>query len=355
MRKIGYLFVFLLGMMGLAATPTMAATPAATDAPICKGIELTAPADGAVLSRTYQTNFKWNAEPRGTASRDWVSIAINAKHGKVTLGTPTNRKADRGHFRLHANGHPGVYNWFVLFYNANGKVICMSEQRTYVIGDGNSLVSAIGNHFGTYKIPAIVLGRYIIVLTGNGSEGKYGGTGTVNRYFAGNDYKDGSDHDGWQAAGYTGLEIWGNDNNNDIAGSDLSDEIHGGNETCSAGTFSSCGAGDTIHGGDGDDVIYGGDETCSAASLAACGAGDIINGDKGDDTIYGGDESCSAKFLGVCAGGDAIDGGEGSDTIDGQGGTDAITGGIGDGTPDSLTGGPDLDVIAGEPGDTVNP
>ncbi|MEO8756521.1 MAG: hypothetical protein ABI398_02045 [Devosia sp.] len=131
MRKFGLVVSLLMASFGLSAMPnTVAAAapaPLTSDVSICPGVKLTAPADGAVLDRDYKARFTWTAEPKGTRTRDWVSIQLDVKKGgKFSVSGGTHAAADRGIYRTFGRGRPGVYTWFVLFKDAKGKIICMS-------------------------------------------------------------------------------------------------------------------------------------------------------------------------------------------------------------------------------------
>lgn len=280
-----------------------------------------------------------------TVDGDATSASFSFEDARKVKAEPRSHKE-------FARGRPGIYAWTVIFYDANGNPICQSEARTYVIlGAGFASLSDQSSAAAIAAAKA-ALGRYIIVLTGNGSEGAYGGTGTPDRFYASNNYDDTTaDNDGWQAKGYTGLEIWGNKNNNKIVGSNLSDVIYGGDDFCKAsGKKASCAAGDDINGAVGDDLISGGNDRCEVSGLfASCTAGDKINGGAGNDIINGGDETCSASGFGVCiVAGDAINGGDGNDTINGNGGNDLLSGGNDN---DTIDGGAGVDLMFGEAGD----
>ncbi len=371
MRSTAAVLAFIMMAVMAWASPAMAQA----NIPLCPNVDLLTPADGAVLDTSYRTNFTWSSEPRGTASREWVSVRVDGDATSASFSFEDARKvkAEPRSHKEFARGRPGIYAWTVIFYDANGNPICQSEARTYVIlGAGFASLSDQSSAAAIAAAKA-ALGRYIIVLTGNGSEGAYGGTGTPDRFYASNNYDDTTaDNDGWQAKGYTGLEIWGNKNNNKIVGSNLSDVIYGGDESCidwkcKAGddingrdgndeiyggneqcVGLSCVAGDKIRGGNGKDTIYGGNEQCLAGS---CLAGDNISGDAGEDTLYGGNEQCTAilcvagdtisggtendnikggneQCVGLCSAGDTITGNAGSDTMMGEGGRDRIDGNL---------------------------
>ena len=366
MRKLGFFVLLVMAAIGLLVTPTLAQAVA-----VCANVHLTAPADGAALDPDYETHFRWDAEPRGTASRDWVSVRIDSTNkGKVSVTDGVHAKADKGNYRAYARGADGVYIWFVVFKDAKGHVICMSEQRTYIVG----AYSAEGtiNNSSVVAAAKASLGRYVVHLMGykftDNTTGYAGGTANWEK--AGDTYDDATDavgaHD-WKALGYDGVDFWGNGDTNIIVGSDKDDKIYGlggsdvlsggkGNDTINGGDescFALCAVGDLISGGDGDDTINGGNESCTAL----CSAGDTISGGDGNDTINGGDESCGA----FCSAGDdihgdngndTINGGKGDDTLNGDAGNDTINGGDGN---DNVRGGSGADTLHGNAGnDTVN-
>jgi len=341
MRRLAVFLVFLLGLIGLGAAPGLAATtPAimkAADVPLCAGVELTAPPNGAVLQSDYRVRFTWSGEPKGTASREWVSIRIDSdKNGDFSIAEGTHAKADRGAYKAFARGRPGIYTWFVIFHDAKGKVICMSKTRTYIVGEQNFASADTGGPTVTVTVSS--KGRYVVHLMGfRGTDITTGyAGGAANWEKPGDTYVDAADavglHD-WKALGYDGVDIWGNGDSNVIIGSDKNDKIYG-----LAGS-------DLINGGKGDDIINGGNEKC----FVFCG--DYIDGGAGNDVINGGDETCVA----FC--GDIIVGGDGSDTIHGGSGNDIITGNlpfnVDDGDADTGSGDAGLDFIGNQPGDTI--
>lgn len=324
----------------------------------CAGVDLTAPADGAVLDAGYRANFTWDSEPRGTAKREWVSVRVDADDDSFSFDDAKRADAQARSYKGFARGRPGVYAWAVIFYDAKGNPICQSEARTYVIA-GGGFESLSGQSSAAVKA---ALGRYIIRLS-SATNTFY--TGPANRQITGDDYNDDTDADDWKALGYTGLEIYGSQKNNKIKGSNLSDVIKGGDEECSVsqGFLSGCNAGDEIDGGDGDDIIDGGNEKCTVTGslLSGCAAGDSIRGGKGNDTINGGNETCSVggSVLSSCTRGDIILGGDGNDTINGNGGNDALSGQNGDDTihgndgNDAIAGGDGADKLFGDAGNDV--
>lgn len=369
MRKFGLVVLLLMATFGLSASPNTAAAaappPLVSDVSTCPAVKLTAPADGAVLDRDYKVRFTWSAEPKGTKTRDWVSIKLDVKKGgKFSVNGGKHAAADRGAYRTFGRGDAGIYTWFVLFKDAKGRVICMSPARTYVVVEAASTAMSYFTSGGAPTVTvALVKGRYVVRLQGSSYAGAF------NREVASDNYNDKNDATGqydWQAQGFTGLDVYGNDNDNTIVGSALGDNLYGlggndtikgkdgddyiegGDESCAAGFFRKCGAGDTIEGGKGDDTIKGGNEECGAAVFATCDAGDNIDGGQGKDTIIGGNEKCGVAVFAGCNAGDTINGGNdddtisggneecgavalagcnAGDTINGNGGKDTITGG----------------------------
>jgi len=288
MRRLAVFLVFLLGLIGLGAAPGLAATtPAimkAADVPLCADVELTAPPNGAVLQSDYRVRFTWSGEPKGTASREWVSIRIDSdKNGDFSIAEGTHAKADRGAYKAFARGRPGIYTWFVIFHDAKGKIICMSKTRTYVIGEQNFASADTGGPTVTVTVSS--KGRYVVHLMGfRGTDTTTGYAGGVaNWEKPGDTYIDSLDATGshdWQAQGYSGLDVWGNGDLNIIVGSDKADNLYGLGKT------------------------------------------DLIDGGKGDDSINGG---TGIDFLGGGDGNDKIDGGPGFDIVDGGPGSDTCT------------------------------
>jgi Ca2+-binding RTX toxin-like protein len=330
MRVIASILILLFASLFTTASLAQAALRE------CPTVDLLGPADGAVLDPGYRVDFTWDSEPRGTASREWISVKVDLDDASFTFENAKHEAAERGLYKGFARGTPGVYAWAVIFYDADGNPICQSEARTYFV-TGTGFADAPANFQpGGVAVVKVSLGRYVIVLTGfSGNDGIYTGGKPFKEVKS--DFYDGT---GQVPDGYDGLEIWGNNNINFIKGSEKSDEIHGGDESCSA--LGGCSVGDVIDGGDGDDTIFGGNESCGA--LGICTAGDIIAGGEGNDTIFGGDEGCIA--LGACSAGDLIAGGNGDDTI--TGGQEDCLGGACN-AADVIDGGPGTDTIVPSP------
>jgi len=368
MRSLSAVLLLLITSFFAMTAPTMAQSTLRT----CAGVDLTGPADGAVLDPGYRANFTWDSEPRGTASREWVSVRVDLDETSFSFEDAKKAKAEPRLYKGFARGRPGIYAWAVIFYDANGNPICQSEAQTYVV-IGAGFASLSGTSDGAIAAVKAALGRYVVKLAGS----SYGGA--FNREVGSDNYDDLADATGafdWKAQGYAGLDVHGNDNDNKLRGSNQGDNIfgyggndtirgrggndyiEGGNEAC----IGACNAGDDIEGGDGDDTILGGSEACGGL----CTAGDDIRGGAGKDNIQGGNEACGA----LCSAGDDIEGGadddqiaggdEGcialcgaGDSIEGNGGNDVITGGAGF---DSMTGGPGTDTVDGanNPPGTVN-
>ena len=73
MRSLGAVLLLLITSFFAMTVPTMAQSSLRT----CAGVDLTGPADGAVLDPGYRTNVTRDSEPRGTASREWVSVRVD--------------------------------------------------------------------------------------------------------------------------------------------------------------------------------------------------------------------------------------------------------------------------------------
>jgi Ca2+-binding RTX toxin-like protein len=350
MRSLGAVLLLLITSFFAMTAPTMAQSSLR----VCPGVDLTGPADGAVLDPSYRTNFTWDSEPRGTASREWVSVRVDLDETSFSFEDAKKAKAERRLYKGFARGRPGIYAWAVIFYDAKGNPICQSEARTYVV-IGAGFASLSGTSDGAIAAIKAALGRYVVRLTGGGA-GDIAYNGPVNEDVAGFIYVDGfSNTVDWQAKGYDGLDVhgtnkpdiilgsnkgdrlYGHEGNDIIAGFDGDDRIEGGNEFCLAG---GCVAGDLLVGDQGNDTIIGGDETCLA--LGGCIAGDVILGGDGIDTISGGNETCAA--FGSCSAGDAIDGNAGPDII--TGGTESCA---------SFGACNQSDVITADVTDTVTP
>jgi Ca2+-binding RTX toxin-like protein/Tol biopolymer transport system component len=132
----------------------------------------------------------------------------------------------------------------------------------------------------------------------------------------------------------TGIEFFGENGHDTVAGSVLGDRLVGG------------GGNDELHGERGDDTLDGGDDS------------DLLFGGPGNDTLrerrFGFDTLYGGPGDDLLAGGranDSLYGGTGNDTLYGGSGTDRLYGGPGD---DILYGGPNRDSYDCGPGsDTV--
>lgn len=126
------------------------------------------------------------------------------------------------------------------------------------------------------------------------------------------------------------IEIWGEEGNDTILGSDLADIIHGNSGD------------DTLYGGDDDDTIYGGVNSYG-------GTGDVIYGDDGHDTLYGDGDGYGGDNDTIYGGygGDMIYGQDGIDHMRGEDGNDTMYGGIG---ADRAYGGAGDDSLYGDAG-----
>ena len=141
------------------------------------------------------------------------------------------------------------------------------------------------------------------------------------------------------------LLINGDDGDDVIVGSSISDTINGG-----AGNDSIRGGGgnDVLNGDEGDDTLNGGagDDTLNgdegADGLSGFTGNDFLNGNADDDTLFGG---VGNDTLLAASGNDTAVGGAGVDIVRGQGGTDVLVGGSGLNDPDPA------DQVFGAPGE----
>jgi Ca2+-binding RTX toxin-like protein len=299
MRALSAALLLLVTSFFAMTAPSMAQSKFRT----CGGVDLTAPADGAVLDPGYRVNFTWDSEPRGTASRDWVAIRVDAVDANsFSFDNAKKAKAERRLYKGFARGRPGVYAWAVVFYDAKGNPICQSEARTFVvIGSGFASLSSANSASGAAAAAAkAALGNWVVRLTGFAA-GDAGYNGPANQNVWGTIYIDALNPVDWQGQGYTGLEVHGTKLPDLIVGSGKDDVLNG------------YGGVDTISGGDGNDTINGGS------------SGDFLNGDGGNDTINGG------------TGNDLMTGGSGNDTLNGEGGFDTGLGGTGNDTCSAST------------------
>ncbi|MEO8243605.1 MAG: calcium-binding protein [bacterium] len=105
------------------------------------------------------------------------------------------------------------------------------------------------------------------------------------------------------ALGVTGVNLTGNDLDNQVTGNGLNNSLSGlgGDDT-----LEGLDGADTLNGGEGNDLLRAGD------------GDDTANGGNGDDTLYG------------STGSDTLNGGNGNDSLHGGVGSDVLTGGAGD-------------------------
>lgn len=135
-----------------------------------------------------------------------------------------------------------------------------------------------------------------------------------------------------------GIRRRGNDNDNNLQGTEDIDTLIGGDGN---DTLDGLGCPDILDGGRGSDEINGGN------------GGDVINGAQGNDTLNGGngnDRMNGGLGNDLMEGGNGNDrmlGGRGNDRMNGRAGNDYLVGGFGN---DELRGGANNDVIDGRQG-----
>jgi len=154
----------------------------------------------------------------------------------------------------------------------------------------------------------------------------------------------GSGNDLILTKGTAPARLWGDEGDDQIAGSFESDFIYGGsgNDFISAGENSDGFSGDDyIDGGPGDDTIEG---LAGRDTILGREGNDTINGGKDVDLIYG---HAGNDVLKGNEGDDWLEGGEGDDRIDGGEGADVLLGHAGN---DLLNGGLGIDVMIGSTG-----
>jgi hypothetical protein len=332
MRNIAALSAAILAALFLAASPASAQI---SGVPSCGPIELLRPADGAEFSKGARVVFRWNAEPQNAVRREWISLPAGEATAESTqLALREEAQPGRNHTRVQ--DEEGLYDWFVLFYDASDRVICATDVRSYTVKGRRT--NAADNTFSSLSGSGTDGGRrgtrrYIVVLDWD--------TGRFQAISPYTGYRDQTVND-WAyvappvaPAGYEGFEIHGNNAPNFIFGSTQSDLIN------------AYGGPDIVVGFEGDDEIDGG------------GGSDLLLGLEGNDTIRGG-----SGFIDVILGGegddnlsggpgfDIIAGEAGNDTMNGDGGTDFMGGGDGN---DIMNGGDGDDVLFGEAGnDTID-
>jgi Ca2+-binding RTX toxin-like protein len=164
--------------------------------------------------------------------------------------------------------------------------------------------------------------------------------------------------DGLINSALLGVDFFGQEGNDTLAGGNGNDSLFGGigNDRHLGGNgadylgidplnVSDLGAGtDSFDGGTGDDIIRGGSGTDTLYGgtgndwIDAGPDGDTADGGAGDDLVRGG------------AGADNLKGSTGNDIILGEAGTDKLYGGA---DRDILAGGMDADYVSGEDGDDI--
>jgi RTX calcium-binding nonapeptide repeat (4 copies) len=319
-------------------------------------ISLSPDTQGAVSSPA----LRWTGEPNGTASREVVLISVvEGPGGSVAPAGEQSREAAEA-FR-HAPGRlgSGVYNWFVIFYSEDGKVLCNSAVARFGIG---ARAAQAGTASLSSTVSVQVRGYYVVVLF---NSPYLQTTGAYDTLVNQNDYNASA----LDMARYLGVKLYGNDaanlltgsagadiifgyaGNDTLNGGEGADILNGGDESCSGPQCTIGGAlGGTLNGGEGDDILTGGDEFC-AGGQCGIGArfGDTLNGGGGDDTLNGGNEYCTDSQCGFSAAfGDTLNGEDGDDTLNGgnescDGGQCGIQARIGD----TLNAGADNDTLNG--------
>lgn len=185
------------------------------------------------------------------------------------------------------------------------------------------------------------------ITGGAGADVLRGGPGadTIGAYWVGSKWIDDAGDDAM--FGHGGVDPWGDDGNDTIAGGSGNDDLQG-----DAGDDLLWGdAGDDrLTGGAGNDQLHGGSGRDNLGALWVNGLwiddpgndtawgdddNDNVAGGSGDDNLYGG------------AGDDSLWGDDGNDFLSGDSGSDDLHGGTGD---DSLLGGTENDALYGDAG-----
>jgi Ca2+-binding RTX toxin-like protein len=319
---------FLLLLLSLL---TLLLTLAPAQAAICPGVELLQP------QGRLHASFRWSAERSPVVRRELVLIGVtqNADGSVAASGEAAREEAKPFGHKLKSKLKPGAYNWFVVFYDARGNILCTSPVGSFSAGNGTFAAPAEGlaSPGDAAAVTVVVRGNYVVVLFGS----PYLGTG--NRYDEllanGVNVYDASALD---LSRYSGVTIHGNDLANTLtasAGADIifgyagkdtlnggdgHDVLHGGDESCAGSGCNFQGVlGDVLNGGAGNDILNGGQESCDGDSCNWLGTlGDTLNGDDGDDILNGGNENCTddpCNYFGTI--GDTLNGGNGDDTLNG--------------------------------------
>lgn len=352
--QLGLMGRLLLAVIGLLA---FASSSMPVQAAVCTGVELARPAEGAAVSSN--TAFRWSAEWSATARRDLVLVGVtqNAEGGLAPGDEAAREEALPFKHKPESRLKPGSYNWFVVFYDARGNILCTSPVGSFSVGPtrGTATGSAESLASSGDAVTVVVRGNYIVVLFGSPYLADPGNSFDLLLADGDNDY----DASGLDLSRYSGVTIHGNDLPNTLTGSggadivfgyagndvlnggDGDDELNGGDESCTDYRCNLSGTlGDTLNGGAGNDILDGGDESCTGFQCNLSGTlGDMLDGGDGNDTLNGGDESCS--------GFNCNENGTIGDTLDGGAGNDILSGGDESCTDDGCN-------VSGTLGDALN-
>lgn len=244
---------------------------------ICPNIALLSPAFGQHFIGTRPIHFSWSGEPVGTASRELRLASLDGSERVLPLD---GRFSDTVKVKL-----TGDLGWAVVFKDAAGNVLCVSPAGLIAAGTGGGSsrgavgVSLSGSVAGTAPQPAVFMkdGRLVIVLQNSPYTGPY------TRLIASDNY-DGTGED---LMGAIGVELYANNANNTVRGTNGNDIIH---------LYRGI---DTTDGGPGNDDTYAGSETLNFSDPAGndvdryflkatvtLGTGSLVDGDTSDKIFY---------------------------------------------------------------------
>jgi Ca2+-binding RTX toxin-like protein len=210
---------------------------------VCTNIALLSPAYGQHFIGTRPIHFSWSGEPVGTATRELRLASLDGAEVVLPLD---GRFSDTLKVKM-----TGDLGWAVVFRDGDGTVLCVSPAGLIAAGagggslDGAPATSLSSSVAGT---PAVFMrnGRLVIVLQNSPYTGPY------TRLIASDNY-DGTGED---LMGAIGVELYANNANNTVRGTNGNDIIH-----LYAGT-------DTTNGGPGNDDTYMGSGTKSFSDPA---------------------------------------------------------------------------------------
>jgi hypothetical protein len=210
---------------------------------VCTNIALLSPAYGQHFIGTRPIHFSWSSEPVGTATRE---LRLASLDGAEVVRPLDGRFSDTLKVKM-----TGDLGWAVVFRDGDGNVLCVSPAGLIAAGaGGGSLDGAPGTSLSSSVAgtPAVFMknGRLVIVLQNSPYTGPY------TRLIASDNY-DGTGED---LMGATGVELYANNANNTVRGTNGNDIIH-----LYAGT-------DTTDGGPGNDDTYMGSGTKSFSDPA---------------------------------------------------------------------------------------